>query len=176
MHDQNARMKQLHELTERVKNIDTSLDISNIKVRFTVLNTNAQKPTKTNLSDAGWDLYSCEDSTIEAGTRATIKTGIALQIPNEWVGLIWPRSGLSVKQGSDVLAGVIDSGYRGEIMVCLQNTNPYSEYGVGKDITIKKGDRIAQILFQYVPDIQLIEVDTLTNSDRGGSGFGSSGA
>ena len=133
-HDQKARIDQLHGLIERVKNIDVSVDISDIKVRFSILNKNAKKPTKTNLTDAGWDLYASEDVVVRAGTRNTIKTGIALQIPNEWVGLIWPRSGLSVKKGADVLAGVIDSGYRGEILVCLQNTNPYSEYGMGQDI------------------------------------------
>tara|TARA_R110002020_G_scaffold46539_22_gene132414 strand:- start:2597 stop:3130 length:534 start_codon:yes stop_codon:yes gene_type:complete len=175
-HDQNARIQQLHNLMKRVKNIDTSVDISDTKIRFATLDQNAKKPTKTNLTDAGWDLYASEDVSIPAGTRATIKTGIALQIPNEWVGLIWPRSGLSVKKGADILAGVIDSGYRGEVLVCLHNTNPYSEYAMGQDIKIKKGDRIAQILFQQVPDIQLIEVENLTNSDRGESGFGSSGA
>ncbi len=172
-HDQIARMEQL---LNRVKGIDTSVDISNPKVRFKAMSENANKPTRSNLSDAGWDLYSSEDTVVPAGGRSLVKTGIALQIPDEWVGLVWPRSGLSVKSGIDVLAGVIDSGYRGEVMVCLFNTNPINDYGMGNDVRIEKGDRIAQILFQQVPDVELVEVDNLTPSDRGTNGIGSTGA
>lgn len=125
-------------------------------------------PTKANNTDAGWDLYSSEEKTILAKNRAIIKTGISVEIPEEHVGLIWPRSGLSVKQGIDVLAGVVDSGYRGEIMVCLYNTS-------NDDVFLSKGSRIAQILFQEVPSMILIEAQELTNSDRGKQGFGSSG-
>ena len=71
-------------------------------------------PTQAHSSDAGWDLYSCEPKTILPNERETINTGISLAIPNSFVGLIWPRSGLAVKKGIDVLAGVIDSGYSGE--------------------------------------------------------------
>ena len=83
-------------------------------------------------------------------------------------GLIWPRSGLSVKKGIDVLAGVVDSGYRGEIMVCLYNTS-------NEDVEIKSGDRIAQIIFQEVPVISLLLRDELETSQRGSNGFGSTG-
>ena len=102
---------------------------------------------------------------------------MSLQIPEGWVGLIWPRSGLSVKNGADILAGVIDSGYRGEVLVCLHNTN----HGIpllsddNLNIKIKKGDRIAQILFQQVPEVSMVEVDDLSSSERGDKGFGSSG-
>ena len=125
-------------------------------------------PTRSNQSDAGWDLYSVTTRPIAPSQRVTIKTGISLEIPEEYVGLIWPRSGMSVKNGIDVLAGVVDSGYRGEIKVCLLNTS--REW-----MNIKEGDRIAQILFQEVPEFQLLEVDTVQNSDRGAGGFGSSG-
>lgn len=175
-HDNNARMQQLQDLMNKVKKIDAGIDISDTKVRFKKISTNAQGPTRSNLSDAGWDLYASETSIVPAGGRALVKTGISLQIPDEWVGLIWPRSGLSVKSGIDVLAGVIDSGYRGEIMVCLFNTNPHNEYGMGQDIRIEIGDRIAQILFQQVPDIEMVQVDSLTSSDRGENGIGSTGA
>ena len=80
-------------------------------------------PTRSNQSDAGWDLYSVTTRPIAPSQRVTIKTGISLEIPEEYVGLIWPRSGMSVKNGIDVLAGVVDSGYRGEIKVCLLNTS-----------------------------------------------------
>ena len=132
------------------------------------LEPNAKIPTRANQSDAGWDLYSLVTRSISPSQRVTIRTGISLQIPEEYVGLIWPRSGMSVKNGIDVLAGVVDSGYRGEIKVCLLNTS--REW-----MDIKEGDRIAQILFQEVPHFQLQEVDILQNSDRGEGGFGSSG-
>ena len=125
-------------------------------------------PTRSNSDDAGWDLYSITTRSIAPSQRVTIRTGISLQIPEEYVGLIWPRSGMSVKNGIDVLAGVVDSGYRGEIKVCLLNTS--REW-----MDIKEGDRIAQILFQQVPHFQLQEVDILQNSDRGEGGFGSTG-
>ena len=125
-------------------------------------------PTRSNQSDAGWDLYSVTTRPIAPSQRVTIKTGISLEIPEEYVGLIWPRSGMSVKNGIDVLAGVVDSGYRGEIKVCLLNTS--REW-----MNIKEGDRIAQILFQEVPHFQLQEAEILQNSDRGEGGFGSTG-
>jgi dUTP pyrophosphatase len=108
-----------------------------------------------------------------------VGTGISMEIPKGYVGLIWPRSGLAVKKGVDVFAGVIDSGYRGEIKVCLFNSSNHSHLG------IQKGDRVAQILFQEVPKITMVEVEDLMvevglpyeskNSQRGVSGFGSSG-
>ena len=100
--------------------------------------------------------------------RQTIKTGISFEMPDNMAGLIWPRSGLSVKKGIDVLAGVVDSGYRGEIMVCLYNTSD-------EDVEIKRGDRIAQIIFQEVPVISLLLREELETSQRGSNGFGSTG-
>lgn len=125
-------------------------------------------PTQANHSDAGWDLYSSEYSVIPAKQRNTVKTGIALEIPEFMAGLIWPRSGLSVKRGIDVLAGVIDSGYRGEIMVCLYNTSD-------EDVEINRGDRIAQIIFQEVPPVVMHKQEALGSSQRGDNGFGSTG-
>ena len=77
------------------------------------LTKSATVPTKNNTSDAGWDLYAVEDAVINSGDRTTIATGVAMAIPEGYVGLIWPRSGLAVKSGVDVFAGVIHSGYRG---------------------------------------------------------------
>ena len=140
------------------------------------LSKTATIPTKAHNSDAGWDLYASHEYMIGPHERFTIKTGISLQIPDGYVGLSWPRSGLAVKQGADVLAGVIDSGYRGEIMVCLLNTQQPSDFfGYEDYIKIKSGDRIAQILFQEVPHFELTEIDTLQDTDRSDSGFGSSG-
>jgi dUTP pyrophosphatase len=133
-----------------------------------LLDNNAKIPTKANPNDAGFDLYSVLDTVIPPKQRKTVRTGIAIQMPDHLAGLIWPRSGLSVKQGIDVLAGVVDSGYRGEIMVCLYNT---SDEVVG----INTGDRIAQIIFQEVPRVTMEVHDTLGSSQRGDNGFGSSG-
>jgi len=133
-----------------------------------LLDGKAKVPTKANQNDAGFDLYSILDTVIPPKQRKTVRTGIALQMPDHLAGLIWPRSGLSVKQGIDVLAGVVDSGYRGEIMVCLYNT---SDEVVG----INTGDRIAQIIFQEVPRVSMEVHETLGSSQRGDNGFGSSG-
>jgi dUTP pyrophosphatase len=137
-------------------------------VGFQLLTDTAIKPSKANKSDAGFDLYADENTVIKSRDRTTIKTGIALEMQEELAGLVWPRSGLSVKQGIDVLAGVIDSGYRGEIMVCLYNTS-------NEDVQINRGDRIAQIIFQEVPNISLQLRQSLGSSQRGGNGFGSTG-
>lgn len=127
-------------------------------------------PSKSNPSDAGYDLYSVEDKKIIPGNRKLVKTGISIAIPNGYVGLIWPRSGLAVKHGIDTMAGVIDSGYRGEIGVVLQNHGD-------KEYLIKSGDRIAQILFQKIECVySWEEVESLQDSERGTGGFGSSGA
>ena len=139
------------------------------EINLTRKQPNTKLPSKAHESDAGWDLYSCEPKTILPSERATVNTGVSLAIPKSFVGLIWPRSGMAVKQGVDVLAGVIDSGYRGEIKVCLLNTGNIP-------VTIEVGDRIAQILFQEVPKFKLNEVADLNETDRNSEGFGSSGA
>lgn len=126
----------------------------------------AKIPTKAHQADAGFDIYSVENTTIQPKQRKTVCTGISLQMPENYTGLIWPRSGLSVKKGLDVLAGVIDSGYRGEIMICLYNTSFES-------VRINHGDKIAQIIFQEVPRVSMIPMDTLDSSQRGEQGFGS---
>ena len=91
-----------------------------------------------------------------------------MAIPEGHAGLIWPRSGMAVKQGVDVFAGVVDSGYRGEVMVCLYNSS-------SSPVEISKGDRIAQMLIQPVPLVRIAEVSNLDDTSRGDGGFGSSG-
>ena len=149
------------------KQLNSMLKIKHVKIKL--LNNLAKIPTKANPEDAGWDLYSTIKTIIPAGGRLLINTGISIEIPNGYVGLIWPRSGLSIKNGADILAGVIDSCYRGEIKVCINNCD--SLY----DIKIEEGDRIAQILFQEIPKFELIEAQELSETNRGNKGFGSSG-
>ncbi len=128
----------------------------------------AMMPSQASPGAAGWDLYADESMTIPAGERAMVATGLALTLPLDTVGLIWPRSGLALKHGIDVLAGVIDSDYRGSIGVVLQNHGE-------RDFLIHEGDRIAQLLVQPIIPVWLTAVDQLGGTHRGGRGFGSTG-
>ena len=138
------------------------------KINVKLINDEAQLPTRANKFDAGWDLYSVDKCTIDPNGRQLINIGIALAIPKGYVGLIWPRSGLAVKSGVDVFAGVIDSGYRGEVKVCLYNSSTDT-------VHISPGDRVAQILFQAIGQFDLVQSEQLTNTPRDVGGFGSSG-
>ena len=145
-----------------------SSEIGSIEVQK--LDPNATIPTRANSTDAGYDLYAQIDSSstiINPKEIKLISTGIAMAIPRGYAGLIWDRSSMGVK-GIHRFAGVVDAGYRGEIKVCLYNSNdrPY---------LLNSGDRIAQILIQKVNDFYLREVDNLNETDRGSGGFGSSG-
>ncbi len=119
--------------------------------------------------DAGVDLASAEDLILREGERALVGTGVAVAIPAGYGGFVQPRSGLAAKYGITLTnsPGLIDSNYRGEIKVILQNTGH-------ADFEIKTGDRIAQLVVMPVEQIQFEEVDELPGSDRGGGGFGSS--
>ena len=139
-----------------------------MEIKVQRLTKSARLPSKANEFDAGWDLYASDEAVIEPTKTELIGTDIALGIPAGYVGLIWDRSGMAAKRGIHRFAGVIDSGYRGEIKVCLWNSS--EEFCV-----INKGDKIAQILFQPVPHFALTEANTLTSTDRGSGGFGSSG-
>ena len=171
-------LKRMRELLNQIKSIDDILPALAPKVLVKKLYKDAKIPTKTNETDAGWDLYSTEEVIIRGGETVTIATGVAFEIPDDHVGLIWPRSGLAVKHGLDVLAGVIDAGYRGEIKVCLHNTSPYlplfAHEGIG-DVILPKDSRIAQIIFHRLPHLYMELVPELNVSDRADAGFGSSG-
>ena len=127
-------------------------------------------PSYAQPGDAGADLRSAEALTIPAGERRLVKTGIAIALPAGYVGLVHPRSGLALKHGITVLnaPGTVDAGYRGEIMVTLINTSK-------EHFEISVGDRIAQLLIQEVVQAKFLLVDKLPDSDRGQSGFGSTG-
>ena len=127
-------------------------------------------PTYANWDDAGMDLYASEDVRIGPGGRQLVSTGLKLAIPVGVVGLIHPRSGLAAKRGLTVLnaPGTIDSGYRGEIQVIMYNTSSIPQ-------EIRKGDRIAQIVFQHYIKANLVQVEDLSDTERGAGGFGSTG-
>lgn len=128
-------------------------------------------PKRAHPGDAGVDLYSSIDVRLEPGTRTLIPTGVALALPYGTVGLIHPRSGLAAKHGLTVVnaPGTVDAGYRGEIKVCLLNTDRDAA------VDIKRGDRIAQLLVQRVELPDFIEVTFLDETVRGAGGYGSSG-
>lgn len=129
-------------------------------------------PAYARAGDAGVDLVAREDVTLApAGGRALVATGIAIALPEGYAGLVQPRSGLAFKHGVTVLntPGLIDSGYRGELKVCLINHDPTEPFEV------TRGERIAQLVVQAVENVNFVEVDSLDESERGDKGFGSSG-
>lgn len=134
------------------------------------LHTNAKLPTKAHHNDAGYDLYSLNDVVFRPGQVTDIDTGIAIAIPDGYVGLIWDRSSMG-KQGIKVMGGVIDAGYRGELKLKLMLLNTFERAWVN----LPAGSKVAQILFQKVADFPIMEVSELPESIRGEKGFGSSG-
>lgn len=129
-------------------------------------------PTYAKPGDAGFDLRATESQTLApGGGRALVPTGLAVAIPAGYAGFVQPRSGLALNHGVTVLntPGLIDSGYRGELKVVLVNTDPTEPF------VVERGERIAQLVIQAVPTVEFVEVDHLDDSERGESGFGSSG-
>lgn len=127
-------------------------------------------PTYAHIGDAGMDLYADEDIMLGYETWNVISTGVAMSIPEGYVGLIHPRSGLAAKHGITVLnaPGTIDAGYRGEIKVILLN-------GTDKDFVVRRGDRIAQLVVQEFVHGDIVEVPSLDDTERSTNGFGSTG-
>jgi dUTP pyrophosphatase len=140
-----------------------------LKVRR--LDPRAVLPARAYPGDAGLDLYAIEERVLEPGQRASIGTGISIHIPEGQAGLVLPRSGLAASHGIALVnaPGLIDSGYRGEVRVLLLNTDRMAPF------TVAAGDRIAQLVMVRVETPAVEEVDELAVSERGASGFGSSG-
>lgn len=136
-----------------------------------MLDPDLSPPSYARHGDAGADLRARQETVLEPGQRALVDTGVAVAIPHGFVGLVHPRSGLAVKHGLTVVnaPGTVDSGYRGEIKVCLLNTDPSETY------TVSRGERIAQLIIQRVETAHFEPVAQLPSSDRGERGFGSSG-
>jgi dUTP pyrophosphatase len=140
-----------------------------LQINVKKLSDYATIPTQGTKFAAGYDLYAAEDAVVVCGSRKLIKTNISMEITPGYYGRIAPRSGLAYKSGIDVLAGVIDSDYRGDIGVILYNTDK------NIDFEIKKGDRIAQIIFEACYSATLNTVENLDNTLRQGGGYGSTG-
>ena len=143
-----------------------------LEILVTKLDNEAVIPTYAKPGDAGADLYSISDLVLAPGERALVRTGLAIALPNGYVGLVHPRSGLGLKNGISVVntPGTIDAGYRGEIGVVLINHDLHESFQV------KKGDRIAQLVIQKVENADFKLVNQLPESERATGGYGSTGA
>jgi dUTP pyrophosphatase len=131
------------------------------------LHSDAKLPRYSHPGDAGLDLYAGVDLVVRPGETVPVPTGIVTAIPDGFVGLVWDKSGISLK-GVHRLAGVVDSGYRGEIKVVMVNLGQ-------QDFVVEKGMKIAQMLIQAVSSIQVVEAEDLEDTSRGTGGFGSTG-
>ena len=143
-----------------------------MEIPITRIDADLPLPAYAKEGDAGADLVANENVMLPpAGGRALISTGVAIAIPEGYAGFVQPRSGLAAKHGVTCLntPGLIDSGYRGELKVLLVNTDPETPFEV------VKGERIAQLVIQRVESVEFIEVEALSDSDRGSGGFGSTG-
>lgn len=132
------------------------------------LTSTATIPTRGSEKAAGLDLYADNEHTVLPNCVSVVPTGIAMAIPDGFVGLVWPRSGLACKYGVQTLAGVIDSDYRGELKVAITTCTKTT-------MSINQGDRIAQLLIVPVSMLQCVEVGSLDDTGRGACGFGSTG-
>ncbi|HWF36009.1 MAG TPA: dUTP diphosphatase [Solirubrobacteraceae bacterium] len=142
-----------------------------MSLRVRRLDPAAQAPTRAHAGDAGLDLYALEGASLGPGERASVGTGIAVEIPDGQAGLVLARSGLAHRHGIALVnaPGLIDSGYRGEVRVLLLNTDR------GERFEILPGDRIAQLVLVSVEAPAVVVADELELSERGSGGFGSSG-
>ena len=141
-----------------------------LAVSIARLHPQARIPAAPYQDDAGLDLSSVERVTIAPGERRTVATGLAVAIPPGYAGFVQPRSGLAAQRGITIVnsPGLIDAGYRGELRVVLLNTDPVEQF------VIEVGDRLAQLVILAVPQVRLVEVDRLPDSERSASGFCSS--
>ena len=134
------------------------------------LRADATLPARAYAGDAGFDLAACDRVKLAPGERAGVPTGLAVAIPDGYAGFVQPRSGLAARNGLTIVntPGLIDSGYRGELVVILLNTDREVPF------VVEPGMRIAQLVVLPVPEVELVEVDELPASERGVRGFGSS--
>lgn len=145
--------------------------MSNVKVLLTRLDPEIPTPSYAHETDAGADLVTTQDVVLRPGERAVIGTGIALALPEGYAGFVHPRSGLAARAGLGIVnaPGTVDAGYRGEIQVCLINQDP------SEAITLRRGERIGQLVVQKVEHAVFHEVAELPDSQRGTGGYGSTG-
>jgi dUTP pyrophosphatase len=139
-----------------------------LKVNIKKVHPDATIPSYAHDGDAAVDLYCAETITIQPDQRVAVATGVALELPEDYVAYIWDKSGLSNKHGLKTMGGIIDAGYRGEYKVLMINlgNEPY---------TIEKGHKVAQMFIEKRNKLEFVEVDELSDTARGAGGFGSTG-
>jgi len=138
-----------------------------VELKVQRIHEDAKLPLYHHKGDAGLDIFSSADCVLQAGEVKPVPTGIRVAVPEGYVGLVWDKSGISLR-GVHRLAGVIDSGYRGEVRVVMVN--------LGKEpFVIEKGMKIAQLLVQPITEVKVIEAEELESTSRGEEGFGSTG-
>ena len=142
-----------------------------LSVQVLRLDADLPLPAYAHPGDAGADLLSTVDLTLAPGERALVPTGVAIALPDGFVALVHPRSGLAARHGLSIVntPGTVDAGYRGEIKVLLINHDPV------EPIELRRGDRIAQLVIQRFERARFVEVDELPDSSRGDGGYGSTG-
>lgn len=140
----------------------------NPKIKVLKIDEDVPLPNYAKSGDAGLDLYSAEEIMLRPGERYGVKTGIKMEIPQGYVGLIWDKSGVALNSGVKTMAGVVDSGYRGEVQAVLINLSD-------QDFHIKKYSKVAQMLVKKVEQADIEVVDCLSETDRGDGAFGSTG-
>ena len=147
------------------------IDEAGIEVFLTRVDDSVPVPAYSHPGDAGVDLSCTEDVVLGPGERVVVGTGVAVALPPGYAGFVHPRSGLAARAGLSVVntPGTVDSGYRGEIRVCLINHDPRA------DVVLRRGDRIAQLVVQRVERVRFVEVPALPESARGVGGYGSTG-
>ena len=147
---------------------DPTHDVEVLLVR---LDPDLPPPSYAHPGDAGADLVTTVDVTLAPGERAMVPTGIGIALPQGYVALVHPRSGLAARHGLSIVntPGTVDAGYRGEVKVMLINHDP------SEPVTLHRGDRIAQLVVQRVEHARFVEVDSLPESVRGAGGYGSTG-
>jgi len=145
--------------------------IVDLQIQVLRLDPDLPMPTYAHPGDAGADLVAAVDVTLAPGERVLVPTGIALALPDGYVALVHPRSGLAARHGLSIVnsPGTIDAGYRGEVKVLLINLDPREE------IRLRRGDRVAQLVVQRFEHAGFVEVDALPESVRGSGGYGSTG-
>lgn len=154
-----------------------------MQLKIKRLTQTAKLPERAFPTEAGFDVFADEDLTIHNGETVAISTGIALEIPDGYYGRLKARSGLTLNSNLRVQEGTIDSSYRGEVKVIAEikalnydeTENLFYQTMPTRLFTIEKGMKIAQLIIQPLPQIELLEVDELSQSDRGADGFGSTG-
>ncbi len=142
-----------------------------VEILVTRLDAGVPLPAYAHPGDAGADLVTTVDVRLEPGERALVPTGLAIALPEGYVGLVHPRSGLAARFGVSIVnaPGTVDAGYRGEVKVLLVNLDPR------EPVELRRGDRVAQLVVQRVEHAGFVEVDRLPDSARGAGGYGSTG-